>query len=113
MPVILHVAARRSADAAELFHDRDLVVRDLFHAIAETGLDRPSVAHELHQALRFYARGLIGAPHRAIEGDVTLDHRSTKSDRRVARRKAHFVARVTDGHAVAFTQHGDHAQVQI
>jgi hypothetical protein len=59
-------------DPAQLGHRRQLAREYLLHTVAHGRLDDPDVAHQVIEAGRLERCRVVGAPHGAVEGDVTL-----------------------------------------
>src|SRR5690606_15691656 len=89
-------------------------VVDPLHAVAEGRLDGADVADQAAQAAGLDGRGLVGAPHGAVEGDVALDEGGAEGDGGQGGLQAGLVAGVADGDVRVLLLEGvDHPQVEL
>src|SRR5688572_28925524 len=103
---------RDRGDAAQLGPAGQLAGVDALDAVAQRALDVADVLDQAHEAADLDAGRLIGAPHRAVEGEVALDEAGALRDRGPGRRQPDLVARVADRPVVvAGAQRGDHVEV--
>src|SRR5690349_2870610 len=78
----------------ELLLARELALVHALDTVPERALDLPDRLHELLEFRDFHRRGLIAAPHGAIQRDVPFDVSRSDRDRRDRRGKARFVSGV-------------------
>ena len=111
--VLVHCPPGRAHRSRSFFMIASSLSNTRFLAVPERGFHEPDVADELLQPARPEGRGLVGSPHRPIEGDVALDDGSAERDGRHGRRDAALVARVADRDPVSVSKRRDHPQVQL
>lgn len=105
---------RRVVDAPQLGDDGALAGVDDLLAVAERELHRADVVDHPHEPARLDGRRLVAAEHRAVEGDVPLDHAGAERDGRHTRGESDLVAAVADRHHREEISQGlDDPQVQL
>src|SRR5574341_600875 len=95
--------------AAQLFRSRLLTLVDLLYTITERGLTDADIFHQPLETTRLDRRGLVAAPHGAVECEMPFDHASAQGHSNSRRNQAHLMTRITDGSVRKFPAQGlDH-----
>ena len=81
-PLLLHTHAAQFAPRGQL------AVVDALDAVAERRLDVTDISHQALKAPDLDRGRLIGAPHSAVERDMTLDEAGAQGHRRARRGEA-------------------------